>query len=88
MQHSRFLLAALPALFLAVPAAASTPPAQGEVILRIAPPSSNPKDVFRRIIKVQKPVSSLAMSMKDCVCPSEGDGAVAPETPAAPSSGK
>lgn len=87
MQNSKLLLAALPALFFALPAAASTPPTQGEVIRRVAPPPSNPHDVFRRVIVVRKPEPGEMSAMKDCVCPMKGGGATAPQTPPVPGSG-
>lgn len=83
MQLSKLLFAALPALFIAVPALASTPPGQGEVVRRVAPPPSNPHDVFRRVIPVREPEPGAMSSMKDCVCPDSN----ASETPAAPRSG-
>lgn len=87
MQLSKLLLAALPALFFAVPAAASTPPAQGDVIRRVAPPPSNPHDVFRRVILVRKPEAGAIPSKKDCVCPKKRPGAEAPAKPVAPNPG-
>lgn len=87
MQHSKLLLAALPALFFTVPAAAATPPCKSEVVRRVAPPSSNPHDVFRRVNRVRKVTVCLPAAKKDCVCPMKGAGATAPATPPAPSSG-
>lgn len=66
----------------AVPALAA-PADQGEFTYRTGPPSSNPHDVFRTVIKVPKAPSTTAqvMAMKDCPCPMmQGGGAKPSQT--------
>jgi hypothetical protein len=43
---------------------------QGDVAYRVSPPSSNPHDVFRTVIKVPRtPEAAARMRMANCDCP-------------------
>lgn len=81
MQNLRMIAATLTAVTLAsvaAPALAS-PTDQGAFTFRVGPPSSNPHDVFRTLIKVPKAKGGMDMAMKDCVCPVRPGGSDRPD---------
>ena len=63
------LLAASAAVVSYAPAALAEPAPAREPALRVAPPSPNPHDVFRRVEKVPGAAQGEAHSTKDCPCP-------------------
>lgn len=65
-------------LSVATLAAASPSEPQGDYTYRTSPPSSNPHDVFRTLIKVPRtPEAAARMRMADCDCSMmKGDAAM------------
>lgn len=65
-------------LSVATLAAAAPSEPQGDYTYRTSPPSSNPHDVFRTLIKVPRtPEAAARMRMADCDCPMmKGDAAM------------
>lgn len=56
----------------------AAPAGEGRYDYRVGPPSSNPHDVFRPVIRTAKPEGAIAA--KDCPCPMM-HGPASPTTP-------